>query len=205
MIAIIDYGCGNIRAFENVFKKLNVPIKVVTRDEDLAGASGLILPGVGAFDFVMQSFNQSGMRDSVERKILDEKIPVLGVCAGMQIMANSSEEGNEAGLGWIGGAVRHFDTSQSPFSTKVPHMGWNTITPAPSKIFSGIEPGARFYFVHSFFFAPEVKESIIAKSNYCGDFASAVANENIYGVQFHPEKSHSAGIQLLKNFSKLVC
>ena len=205
MIAIIDYGCGNIRAFENVFKKLNVPIKVVTKDKDLADASGLILPGVGAFDFVMQSFNQSGMRDSVERKILDEKIPVLGVCAGMQIMANSSEEGEEAGLGWIGGKVKHFDITQIPFSTKVPHMGWNSITPVSTKIFSGIEVGARYYFVHSYYFAPELSESIIATSNYGGDFASAVANENIYGVQFHPEKSHSAGIKLLKNFSELVC
>ena len=205
MIGIIDYGCGNLRAFENVFKKLNVPIKVVTFDEDLANVTALILPGVGAFDFVMESFNKSGMRDSVERKIFDEKLPVLGVCAGMQIMANSSEEGSEAGLGWIGGTVRHFDTSQIPFSTKVPHMGWNTITPAPSEIFSGIESGARFYFVHSYYFSPEVQESIIATSNYGGEFTSAVAKENIYGMQFHPEKSHSAGIQLLNNFSKLVC
>ncbi len=205
MIAIIDYGCGNIRAFENVFKKLNVSIKVVTKDKDLSDASGLILPGVGAFDFVMQSFNQSGMRDSVERKILEDKIPVLGVCAGMQIMANSSEEGEEAGLGWIGGTVKHFDTSKIPFSTKVPHMGWNSITPVPSKIFSSIEVGSRYYFVHSYYFAPELSESIIATSNYGSDFASAVANENIYGVQFHPEKSHSAGIKLLKNFSELVC
>jgi imidazole glycerol-phosphate synthase subunit HisH len=205
MIAIIDYGCGNIRAFENVFKKLNVPIKVASKDEDLADASGLILPGVGAFDFVMQSFNKSGMRDSVERKVFDDETPVLGVCAGMQIMANSSEEGDEAGLGWIGGTVKHFDTSQIPFSTKVPHMGWNSISPAPSKIFSGIVAGARYYFVHTYYFAPKISESIIATSNYGSDFASAVANENIIGVQFHPEKSHSAGIELLKNFSQLVC
>ena len=205
MIAIINYGCGNIRAFENVFKKLNVPIKVATKAEDLADVSGLILPGVGAFDFVMQSFNKSGMRDSVERKIFDEKIPVLGVCAGMQIMANSSEEGNEAGLGWISGTVRQFDTSNIPFATKIPHMGWNSISPAPSKIFSGILAGARYYFVHSYYFAPKVSDSIIATSNYGGDFASGVAYENIYGVQFHPEKSHSAGIELLKNFSELVC
>jgi imidazole glycerol-phosphate synthase subunit HisH len=205
MIAIIDYGCGNIRAFENVFKKLNVPIKVATRENELADATSLILPGVGAFDFVMKSFNQSGMRNCVERKILDDKMPVLGVCAGMQIMAHSSEEGNEPGLGWIGGTVKHFDTSQIPYSTKVPHMGWNTITPAPSKIFSGIETGARYYFVHSYYFSPELSESVIATSNYGCDFASAVATENIYGVQFHPEKSHSAGIELLKNFSELVC
>jgi imidazole glycerol-phosphate synthase subunit HisH len=205
MIAIIDYGCGNIRAFENVFKKLNVSIKVVSQENELADVTGLILPGVGAFDFVMQSFNQSGMRDCVERKIIDDKIPVLGVCAGMQIMAHASEEGKEAGLGWIAGTVKHFETTQIPYSTKVPHMGWNTIHPEPSKIFSGIATGALYYFVHSYYFSPELSESVIATSNYGGNFASAVANENIYGVQFHPEKSHSAGIGLLKNFSELVC
>jgi imidazole glycerol-phosphate synthase subunit HisH len=205
MIAIVDYGCGNIKAFQNVFKKLNVPIKVATKDEDLADVSGLILPGVGAFDFVMQSFNKSGMRDSVERKIFNEKIPVLGICAGMQIMANSSEEGHEPGLGWISGVVRHFDTSKIPFSTKVPHMGWNSISPTPSKIFSGIGAGTRYYFVHSYYFDPEDSTSSIATSNYGGDFSCAVADEDIYGVQFHPEKSHSAGIELLKNFSELVC
>ena len=205
MIAIIDYGCGNIRAFENVFKKLNVPIKVASKDEDLADASGLILPGVGAFDFVMQSFNKSGMRDSVEHKIFDDKTPVLGVCAGMQIMANSSEEGQEDGLGWIGGTVRHFDTSTIPFSTKVPHMGWNSISPTPSKIFSGIDHGARYYFVHSYYFDPENSTNSIATSNYGGDFTCALAKENIYGVQFHPEKSHYTGIHLLNNFSQLVC
>ena len=205
MIAIIDYGCGNIRAFENVFKKLNVSVKVARQEKELVDVTGLIIPGVGAFDFVMQSFNQSGMRDCVERKILDDKMPVLGVCAGMQIMAHASEEGSEAGLGWIGGTVKHFDTSQIPYSTKVPHMGWNTISPAPSKIFAGIETGSRYYFVHSYYFSPELPESVIATSNYGSDFACAVANENIYGVQFHPEKSHSAGIELLKNFSGIAC
>jgi imidazole glycerol-phosphate synthase subunit HisH len=205
MISIVDYGCGNIKAFQNVFKKLNVPIQVVTQKEDLANASGIILPGVGAFDFVMRSFNNSGMRESVESKIFEEKIPVLGVCAGMQIMASSSEEGQEVGLGWIGGTVRHFDTSTIPFSTKVPHMGWNSISPTHSKIFSGIEHGARYYFVHTYYFDPENSTNSIATSNYGGEFTCAVEKENIYGVQFHPEKSHSAGIELLKNFSELVC
>lgn len=205
MIAIIDYGCGNIRAFENVFKKLNVPFQVAKEVDDLSVPSGIILPGVGAFDFVMQSFNKSGMRDIVESKVIQDKVPVLGVCAGMQIMANSSEEGEESGLGWIGGTVRHFDTSRIPFTTKVPHMGWNSISPKQSEIFSGIKSGTRFYFVHSYYFDPEDASSSIATSDYGGEFSSAVSRANVYGVQFHPEKSHSAGIELLRNFSNLVC
>lgn len=203
MITIIDYGCGNIKAFLNAFKRLNVDVKVAHHASDILSASKLILPGVGAFDFVMQSFNASGMREIVEKKVLDEKIPVMGICAGMQILADSSEEGVEKGLCWIPGKVKLFDINKIPYKTKVPHMGWNQIKSFDANLFMSIEDGARYYFVHSYYFEPEHTMHIAATSNYGIDFTSAVRKDNIIGVQFHPEKSHTNGIQLLKNFSDL--
>jgi len=203
MITIIHYGCGNIRAFLNVFKNLNIPVSVATTKDDLGGVSKIILPGVGAFDFVMQSFNKSGMRDVVEKKVMEDKIPILGICAGMQIMADSSEEGKEAGLGWIPGKVKLFDLSKIPFVTKIPHMGWNEINPTDNRLFQNIPNGSRFYFVHSYYFEEENSVAAIAKTNYGIDFTSAVNNDNVYGTQFHPEKSHLNGQQLLKNFALL--
>ena len=203
MITIIDYGCGNIRAFLNVFTRLNVPVVVATKASDVIDASRIILPGVGAFDFVMQSFNNSGMRDIVERKVLLDKVPVLGVCAGMQILADSSDEGVEKGLSWIPGTVRMFDIDKVPYVTKIPHMGWNDINPVDSKLFMNLPAGSRFYFVHSYYYDPMSVQHSIATSNYGSDFSCAVAKENIYGVQFHPEKSHGNGLTLLKNFAEL--
>jgi glutamine amidotransferase len=203
MITIVDYGCGNIRAFLNVFHRLNKEVVVATTPSQIADASRIILPGVGAFDYVMRSFNQSGLRDIVEKKVLVEKVPVLGICAGMQILADSSDEGTEKGLSWIKGQVKLFDVSKIPYATKVPHMGWNQIRPNDSQLFSGIEDGARYYFVHSYYFEEENSSNSIAVSNYGLDFTSAVRNENVYGVQFHPEKSHINGIKLLKNFAEL--
>lgn len=203
MITIIDYGCGNIRAFLNVFTRLNIPVVVATKASDVTDASRIILPGVGAFDFVMQSFNNSGMRDIVERKVLHDKIPVLGVCAGMQILADHSDEGDESGLSWIPGSVRLFDVEKVPYITKVPHMGWNDVKPSDSKLFTDIPTGSRYYFVHSYYFDPKSGEHSIATSNYGIEFSCAVARDNIFGVQFHPEKSHGNGMTLLKNFSEL--
>lgn len=203
MITIINYGCGNIRAFLNVFTRLNIPVTVATKPEQVNEATRIILPGVGAFDFVMQSFNKSGLREVVEKKVIEDKSPVLGICAGMQILADSSEEGTEKGLSWIPGKVRHFDFSRVPFKTKLPHMGWNEINPNGSLLFKDIIAGSRFYFVHSYFFEPMNDSYSLATSNYGIEFSSAVANENIYGVQFHPEKSHLNGMKLLKNFSEL--
>ena len=203
MITIIDYGCGNIKAFVNAFKRLNIEAKVAYTKEDINDATKIILPGVGAFDHVMQSFNKSGMRDIVEKKVLLEKVNVLGICAGMQILANSSDEGTEKGLAWIDGQVKLFDTEKIKYKTKLPHMGWNSIKPAHNKLFDKINEDARFYFVHSYYFECNNMENAIASTNYGCDFTSAVNKENIYGVQFHPEKSHQNGQQLLSNFVKL--
>lgn len=203
MMTIVDYGCGNIRAFVNVFTGLNIPVVIANTKEQIKSATRIILPGVGAFDFVMQSFNQSGLRDMVELKVLSEKVPVLGVCAGMQIMADSSEEGHEPGLSWIPGKVRLFNASKIPYVTKNPHMGWNEIKPMGVPLFRNILTGSRFYFVHSYYFEEVNECHAISKTYYGSEFTSAISKENIFGTQFHPEKSHANGVQLLKNFSQL--
>ena len=203
MIAVIDYGCGNTYAFINAFKRLNIPASVVSTVAEVEKASKIVLPGVGSFDYVMNSFNKSGLRDIVEQKVMVEKIDVIGVCAGMQIFAETSDEGNEKGLGWVKGKIRLFDTVSIKHKTKLPHMGWNTIRPKKSLLFNEINDESRFYFVHSYYFDNSNNDDMISTSNYGGIFTSSVKKNNIYGVQFHPEKSHQNGLQLLKNFAEL--
>lgn len=203
MISIIDYGCGNIKAIKNVFHSLNVPVLIANKKEQIEESSKLILPGVGAFDHVMKSFNSSGFREIVERKVLEDKTPILGICSGMQILGDSSEEGNEKGLSWIPGNIILFDKDQIPFETKYPHMGWNKVISNNESLFKGIDDGARFYFVHSYYFSESDSKNAISKTSYGVTFTSAIAKNNIYGVQFHPEKSHDNGIKLLNNFSIL--
>lgn len=204
MITIIDYGLGNISAFENIFKKLNVPIKIARNSDDLESASKIILPGVGAFDHAMDLLDESGMRPTLNRKVLHEKVPVIGICVGMQILGTSSDEGSRLGLGWIDGHVLKFDVGKMKANTNLPHMGWNDVKPIQiSPLFSDLEENAQFYFLHSYYFECKHRENVLALTDYDFEFASAIVAENIYGVQFHPEKSHSFGIQLLKNFSEL--
>ena len=203
MIAVIDYGCGNTYAFINAFKRLNIPASVVSTVAEVEKASKIVLPGVGSFDYVMNSFNKSGLRDIVEQKVMVEKIDVIGVCAGMQIFAETSDEGNEKGLGWVKGKIRLFDTVSIKHKTKLPHMGWNTIRSKKSVLFNEINDESRFYFIHSYYFDNSNNDDMISTSNYGGIFTSSVKKNNIYGVQFHPEKSHQNGLQLLKNFAEL--
>ncbi len=203
MIAVVNYGCGNTHAFINAFKSLNIQSYVASTVDDIEKAQKLILPGVGSFDYVMRNINKSGLREIIEKKVLIEKTEILGICAGMQIFAESSDEGNEKGLGWIKGEIQLFNIEKIHHKTKLPHMGWNTIKPSESLIFNGINNQARFYFVHSYFFNNHLPENRLAQTEYAGTFSSAVKKQNIYGVQFHPEKSHFAGLSLLKNFSEL--
>lgn len=204
MIVIIDYGLGNVLAFENVYRRLNIPVKVAKTADNLTDATKLILPGVGSFDHAMQQLDKSGMRHTLEQLVLQQGVPILGICVGMQMLANSSDEGKLPGLGWIDGIVRKFDVSTLPHGTHLPHMGWNDVKPLDNnRLFKSLEEDARFYFLHSYYFECHQPSNNLAVSDYGGEFSCAVNHKNVYGVQFHPEKSHHFGSQLLKNFEEL--
>ncbi|MCX8148605.1 imidazole glycerol phosphate synthase subunit HisH [Thermaurantimonas aggregans] len=203
MIAVVDYGLGNIKAFVNIFERLNIKYIVANTPENLKLAEKIILPGVGAFDTAMDLLNKSGLRDTLEHEIIIKKKPFLGVCVGMQILFNFSEEGSLNGLGWVDGFVKKFDTSKIPFKTKTPHMGWNYVNPINnSPIFLNHPNPSFFYFLHSYYVDCDDTYKI-AESYYGIHFISAINKENIFGVQFHPEKSNKNGLLLIKNFIDL--
>jgi glutamine amidotransferase len=204
MITIVDYGLGNIQAFVNTYKLLNIGVKVAKNASELAGADHLILPGVGAFDHAMDLLDAAKMRASLDELVLDKKVPVLGICVGMQILADSSDEGTGRGLGWVPGRVRAFRSEPQSADMPLPHMGWNDVNPvAGNRLFNGIERDSRFYFLHSFFYECAEPKYATATASYGNDFACVVQSDNVYGVQFHPEKSHHFGAALLKNFAEL--
>jgi glutamine amidotransferase len=205
MICIVDYGVGNIQAFLNLFKRLGLEARRANNPEGLSGAARLILPGVGHFDHAMQSLNDSGMRPKLEDLVLGSLVPVVGVCVGMQMLAQGSDEGSLPGLNWVPGRVRAFATQSLSTDLPMPHMGWNQVHPhSSSKLFSrGFEGVSQFYFLHSYFFDAEDKRDVVAKANYGLDFDAVVSRGHIHGVQCHPEKSHHWGEQFLKNFVEL--
>jgi glutamine amidotransferase len=203
MITVVNYGLGNVQAFVNIYKRLNAPVRVATSAGDLADAERIILPGVGTFDWAMTRLNESGMRDTLEAR-KNAGARVLGICVGMQILARRSDEGRLAGLGWIDGEVKRFDASRITAHTHLPHMGWNDVAPRQSDgLFRNLDDQARFYFLHSYYFEPRHPEHVLADTDYHGRYASSVGSDNVLGVQFHPEKSHRWGIQLLKNFAEM--
>ena len=200
MISIIDYGLGNLMAFANIYKKLNIPIKIVSTPNELIGAEKIILPGVGSFDWAMRKLENSGMIDEINNLVIEQRVPVLGVCVGMQIMARASEEGRSSGLRWIDADVKKFDDHDN---LPLPHMGWNSVKPTREDcpLFLELHNEAKFYFLHSYYCLQSNQNQILSQTNYNGVFTSAIGKGNIYGVQFHPEKSHHWGVQLLKNFA----
>ena len=203
MITIIDYGSGNITALSNIYKRLDTEVAFAKTPLDIERAKKIILPGVGAFDYALTCLENTGIKDALNEAVLERRIPILGICVGMQIMARRSEEGELDGLGWIDGEVKRFDTSRFAQRTHVPHMGWNDVVPAkPGGLFSDLEASATFYFLHSYYFSCSDDRNVLALTDYGGSFASAVRRDNITGVQFHPEKSHEWGITLLKNFAE---
>ena len=194
MITLIDYGVGNIFAFQNVYKRLDIPTKIAKNRQDLINTEKLILPGVGSFDYAMSQLNASGMRDTLDELVIKEKVPVIGICVGMQMMGNRSDEGKLEGLKWIDSEILKFDESLIEQRTKLPHMGWNDVTPVKNHpLFIGLEKEAIFYFLHSYYFKCNNLTDSIAVSDYGLSFSSAVNKDNIYGIQFHPEKSHQYG------------
>lgn len=202
MITLVHYGLGNIQAFANIYKRLNISCRIAKNADELAGAERIILPGVGAFDWAMQQLEASGMREMLDHLVLEKEVPVLGICVGMQMMARRSEEGELPGLGWIPGEVKRFDEALFKTKTHLPHMGWNNVQPQQHRLFKDLQD-PRFYFLHSYYFSSDSSEEVLAVTNYGARFSSAVHNQHIYGVQFHPEKSHHWGVQLLKNFAEL--
>ena len=203
MITLVNYGLGNVQAFVNIYKRLNIPVVIADSKEKLENAERIILPGVGAFDWAMTLLNDSGMRECLDNLVMVQKRPVLGICVGMQMMARRSDEGQLAGLGWIDAEVKKFDEATFTQKTHLPHMGWNDVLPKRADgIFKDMVAVPQFYFLHSYFFAPSNSCDVLATTDYGSSFASAVRLENVMGTQFHPEKSHQAGIQLLKNFAE---
>ena len=204
MISIVDYGLGNLKAFANIYKRLNIDVEFVKTPEQLSSAEKIILPGVGAFDHAMEQLNKSGMREKLDELVLIKKVPVIGICVGMQMLGKRSDEGQLEGLNWIDADIIKFDTNLINQKPQLPHMGWNDVYPIGNNpLFQDLEKNSIFYFLHSFYFSCNNPLNSIAKSEYGIEFTCAINHENIFGVQFHPEKSHQYGIQLLKNFANL--
>lgn len=203
MITLVNYGLGNIQAFANIYKRLNIAVTVANTADQLAPAEKIVLPGVGAFDWAMTRLNASGMRDCLDDLVANKKRPVLGICVGMQMMARCSDEGRLPGLGWIDAEVKRFDETSFVQKTHLPHMGWNDVVPHRFDcIFKSME-APRFYFLHSYYLQPHNPEDVLATTDYNGSFTSSIRSRNVFGTQFHPEKSHHWGVQLLKNFAEL--
>lgn len=198
MIAILDYGIGNLASIQNIIRHIG-GVAVVTRDPDvLRTAPGLILPGIGSFDACMLALRRSGLLPVLEQRVRGDKIPLLGICVGMQMLGHGSTEGHEAGLGWIAASTDKFVATAG---MRVPHMGWNYVTACPaSPLFAGMEAQPRFYFAHSYHVVCVDPGDVAATVAYGGVCTAALTHENIYAVQFHPEKSHTYGMALFRNF-----
>lgn len=204
MITIIDYGAGNMKSVQNMLRKIGVASILTKEISVIESANKLILPGVGHFDYGMQQLRKSGLIELLNQKVLIDQIPILGICLGAQMLGNKSEEGTEKGLGWIDMDIVKFDATILPPHLKIPHMSWNEITiKKNTPLLTGFEENPRYYFVHSYYMQPYQQEDILCTANYGEEFVAGVNKKNIFGVQFHPEKSHKFGMQLLKNFASL--
>lgn len=204
MVLILDYGVGNLTSIKNMLKKCGAEAIISSDPVEIAGAAKLILPGVGAFDHGMLNLRSASFFSILQQKVLQQNTPILGVCLGAQLLAESSEEGEQQGLGWIAGRVVKFDAEKmNPAHLKVPHMGWTDVTIKKDiPLFKGLHEDARFYFVHSYHWQCTHAENVTVTADYGYDFTAGVEKDNILGVQFHPEKSHKYGMMLFDNFIK---
>lgn len=204
MITIVDYGSGNIKAIANIYEKLKVDFSIASVPEEVIGAKKIFLPGVGAFDETISKLDSTGFREVLDKEVLENNVPIMGICVGMQILADSSEEGICKGLGYIKGKVKKLDSNLILQKPKLPHLGWNSIEIVRNNVLlQEIDPQFGFYFLHTYYFECADQNNVLATTNYGATFASAVHRENVFGIQFHPEKSHHNGIKLLHNFAKL--
>ncbi|RQO65704.1 imidazole glycerol phosphate synthase subunit HisH [Pedobacter sp. KBW01] len=202
MITIIDYGSGNISAIGNIYEKLNIPFQIAKTPEDVVGAKKIFLPGVGAFDETISKLDETGFRTVLDKEVLENSVPIIGICVGMQILAERSDEGKLPGLGYIKGQVKKIDETALTQKPKLPHLGWNTAeVQKPNQLFNEIDHEIGFYFLHTYYFECENQNDVLATTTYGKSFASAVSHNNVYGIQFHPEKSHHNGVKLLQNFA----
>lgn len=203
-ITIIDYGLGNLGSIKNMLKKIGVASEITNDLSKIKLANKLILPGVGSFDDGMNNLIKLNLQNILNDKVLIDKVPILGICLGMQLMLNSSDEGFSTGLNWVNGKSIKFADLYKGHKLIVPHMGWNNVSVLKkNKLFSQDILDYRFYFVHSYYVQLDSRNDIIGQTTYGLDFTSSFNCDNIYGVQFHPEKSHKFGMNLLKNFSTL--
>lgn len=203
MIDIVDYGSGNLGSIKNMLNRLGISSRVADNPRDLNGAKAILLPGIGHFDSCSKNLRSRGFASALEDPVMCRGVPLLGICVGAQLLTKGSEEGDEPGLGWINAVTRRFPTMNDS-AYKVPHMGWNVAIPAlEHRIFDGLDSRPRFYFVHSYYMEAESVDSVLCHTKHGLDFASGIYKDNMFGVQFHPEKSHRFGLQLLNNFSKI--
>jgi glutamine amidotransferase len=204
MLVIIDYGLGNLGSIQNMLKKIGVKSIISADKEIIHQATKLILPGVGSFDYGMEQLTQLSLVEVIKEKVIKEKTPILGICLGVQLFTQKSEEGKMSGLGFIEGETVKFNFAENTAHLKIPHMGWNDVcAEKESKLLKDMPEDMRFYFVHSYHLKMKNEKDTLLKSHYGFDFACGIEKEHIVGVQFHPEKSHRFGMQLLKNFVEL--
>jgi glutamine amidotransferase len=205
MIVIVDYGMGNLASILNLLRRIGVQAQISSCPQDIAKADKIILPGVGSFDAGMKNLRQSGLIPILESKVLDRKTPILGICLGLQLLGQSSEEGRLPGLGWINADTVRFDFDRVSTGLKIPHMGWNTVCPIQSsKLFRNVNELQRFYFVHSYHVICQNPDDISAMVNHGKSITAAIERDNVMGVQFHPEKSHVFGMNLLRAFADVT-
>lgn len=204
MIAIIDYRSGNLAAIGAIYKQLKIPYVITNDREVMSGADRYVLPGVGHFGQAMSVIRQSEIFETLSENVLSKGKPLMGICVGMQLLADSSDESSEPGLGWIAGRVRKIQSTDQ--AIRLPHMGWNSISVGNdiSGLFDGVDVKRGFYFLHNYHFAPQSPASTLATTSYGDVLTCGVSNgKNIFGLQFHPEKSHQNGVAIFRNFARL--
>lgn len=203
MITIVDFGVGNLESIRNMLAKVGVVAEITARPDVVRRAEKLILPGVGAFDHGIESLRERGLEEALQERVRHDGVPVLGICLGAQLLTEGSDEGCEPGLGWIPGRTVRFDRGRLADTDRVPHMGWADLAVVrESRLLQDLPEAPRFYFVHSYHLRPVDDAAVVGMATHGYPFAAVIERDNILGVQFHPEKSHRYGMQLLRNFAE---